>query len=330
MIRNATLALSLVLSVAFIAGPIATQAQQAGKMYRIGFLGGGARPPDGKPPAALRQALGELGYADGKNVTYEGRWAEAKSERLAKLASELVALKVDVIVTLGGPPPEAAKRATSSIPIVMVIAGDAVATGLIASLARPGGNVTGITDEAILLSAKRMQLLKEAVPTAKRLAVLWNADDRAMTLRYQEIQKAARALGVDVQPLGVREPDDFEVAFAAMTRQRPDALFLVADALTFLNRKRVLDYAAAQRIPAMYEFDALVKDGGLMSYGSGINDSLRGAATYVDKIFKGAKPSDLPVQYPTQYYLVINLKTAKALGITIPTQVLVRADEVIE
>ena len=168
------------------------------------------------------------------------------------------------------------------------------------------------------------------MPTAKRIAILWNADDRAMTLRYQAIQKAARSLGVDVQALGVREPDDFGVAFSAMTRQRPDALFLVADALTVLNRKRVFEFAAAQRIPAMYEFDSHVKDGGLMSYGSGINDSFRDAASYIDKIFRGAKPGDLPVQYPTRYYLMVNLKTAKALGISIPRSVLLRADEVIE
>ncbi len=203
-------------------------------------------------------------------------------------------------------------------------------TGLIASLARPGGNVTGITDQATELSAKRLELLKEAVPKASRIAVLWNADDRAMTLRYRETEKAARVLRVTVQPLGVREPDDFDGAFAAMIRERPDALFLVTDSLTALYRKRVLDFAAQHRIPAMYEFSFLVRDGGLMSYGPSLDDNFRRAAVYVDRILKGAKPADLPVEQPTRYYLVVNIKTAKALGLTIPPSLLLRADQIIE
>jgi putative ABC transport system substrate-binding protein len=241
-----------------------------------------------------------------------------------------VGLKVDVIVTIGGPASEAAKQATATIPIVIAGAGDAVGTGLIASLARPGGNVTGITDQAVELSAKRLEFLKEAVPRASRIAVLWNADDRAMTLRYQQVEKAASILHVTVQPLGVREPDDFDVAFAAMTRERPDALFLVTDSLTTLNRKRVLEFAAQHRIPAMYEFSFLVRDGGLMSYGPNLEDNFHRAASYVDRLLKGAKPADLPVEQPTRYYLVISLKTAKALGLTIPQSLLLRADEVIQ
>jgi putative ABC transport system substrate-binding protein len=241
-----------------------------------------------------------------------------------------VGLKVDLIVTQGGPAAEATKEATATIPIVIVSAGDAVGTGLIASLARPGGNVTGISDQATELSAKRLELLKEAVPKASRIAVLWNADDRAMTLRYREIEKAARLLGVTIQPLGVREPDDFDVAFSAMTRERPDALFLVTDALTVLNRRRVLDFATAHGVPAMYEVAFIVRDGGLMSYGPDIADSFRRAAVYADRILKGAKPDELPVEQPNRYYLVVNLKTAKALGITIPQSLLLRADEVIQ
>jgi putative ABC transport system substrate-binding protein len=267
---------------------------------------------------------------DGKNITYAGRWAEAKANRLPGLAAELVGLKVDLIVTLGGPASEAAKEATSTIPIVTAGAGDAVGTGLIASLARPGGNVTGISDQATELSAKRLEFLKEAVPKASRIAVLWNADDRAMTLRYREIEKASHVLRVTVHPLGVREPDDFDGAFAAMTRERPDALFLVTDSLTILNRKRVLDFAAQHRIPAMYEFSFLVRDGGLMSYGPNLDDNFRRAAVYVDRILKGAKPGELPVEQPTRYYLVVNVKTAKALGLTIPPSVLGRADEIIQ
>ena len=290
------------------------QAQQPGKVWRIALLATGARTADGSPPAALRLALQELGYVDGTSIGYVGRWAEAKSDRLPGLAAELAALKVDLIVTLGGPAADAAKGATPTIPIVIVGAGDAVGTGLIASLARPGGNVTGISEPATELSAKRLQLLKEAVPKASRIAVLWNADDRAMTLRYREIEKAARVLGVTIQPLGVREPDDFDVAFSAMTREPPDALFLVTDALTTLNRRRVIDFATTHRVPAMYENGLVVRDGGLMSYGPDLGDTFRRAAVYADRILKGAKPGELPVEQPSRYYLLVNLTTAKALG----------------
>jgi putative ABC transport system substrate-binding protein len=313
-----------------LTAPLAAEAQPAGKVWRIGYLANGARTPDGSPPAMLRQALLELGYVDGKTVTYVGRWAEAKRDRLPGLVAELLDLKVDLIVTLGGPAAEAAKEATSAIPIVIASTGDAVGIGLIASLARPGGNITGITDQATELSAKRLELLKEAVPKASRIAVLWNADDRAMTLRYREIERAARILRVAVQPLGVREPDDFDVAFSAMTRDRPDALFLVTDALTTLNRKRIFDFAAVHRIPAMYEFGFLVRDGGLMSYGADFDDIWRRAAVYVDRILKGAKPGELPVEQPTRYYLLLNVKTAKTLGLTIPPSLLLRADELIQ
>ena len=313
-----------------LAMPLATEAQQSGRIWRIGYLAGGARTSDGAPPAALRRALLELGYIDGANVVYASRWAEANSDRLPALAAELVELKTDLIVTFGGKAALAAKVATSTVPIVFVGGGDAVGIGLIASLSRPEGNITGISDQANELSAKRLELLKEVVPRATRVAVLWNADDRAMTLRYREIERAASILRITVQPLGVREPDDFERAFSAMTRQRPDALLLVTDALTNLNRKRVLDFAGAYNIPAMYELGFLVRDGGLMSYGPNFDDILGRAAVYVDKILKGAKPSDLPVEQPTRYYLLVNLKTAKALGLTIPQSLLLRADEVIQ
>ena len=225
-----------------LAAPLAVEAQQAGKVWRVGFLSGGPRTPDGAPPPALRQALQELGYVEQQNVIYVGRWAEAKRDRLPGLAAELVGLNVDVIVTVGGPASEAAKQTTSSIPIVLAIVGDADGIGLIESLARPGGNVTGLTDQSVELSAKRLEILTEVVPKATRIAVLWNADDLGMTMRYREVEKAARARHVTVQPLGVREPDDFNMAFSAMTAQRPDALFLVTDALTALNdpHERVL------------------------------------------------------------------------------------------
>jgi len=313
-----------------LAPPFASNAQNPARVWRIGYLTNTARPPDGAVPAAFRQALASLGYVEGRNVTYVGRWGEAKSERLPGLATELVGLDVDVLLTTGAPPAEAAKAATSTIPIVVVVPGDVVATGLVTSLARPGGNITGISDPATELSAKRLELLKEAVPGATRIAVMWNANDRAMTLRYAEVEKAARALHVTVQPLGVREPDDIDGALAAMNRARPDAFFLVTDSLTVLNRQRILDFAAAHRIPAMYEFGFLVRDGGLMSYGPNMEDMYRRAADYVARILAGAKPGELPVELPTRYYLLVNLKTAKELDLTFPQSLLLRADEVVE
>ena len=323
---------SFIASVALglAAAPRTAAAQQRGKTWRVGFLSGGARTPDGAPPPSLRQALQELGYVEQQNVVYLTRWANAKQDRLPGLAAELVALKVDVIVTVGGPASMAAKQATSSIPIVLANVGEAEGIGLIESLARPGGNVTGVTDRSVELSAKRLEFLKEALPKATRIAVLWNADDRGMTLRYREVEKAAKMLQVSVQPLGVREPDDFDAAFSAMTLNRPDALFLVTDALTALNRNRVIDFVLVHKIPAMYEFSYLVQDGGLMSYGANQDENFRRAASYVDRIFKGATPSALPVERPSRYYLTINLKTAKALGLAIPQSLLLRADQVIE
>ena len=313
-----------------LVAPWPGHAQQTAKVWRIGFLAHGPRTPDGAPPAALRQALAEQGFVDGQNVIFAGRWAEAKSERLPALAVELVRLDVDVLITQGGPTAEAAKAATTTIPIVVVTPGDVLGTGLVKSLARPEGNITGVNDQATELSAKRLELLKEAVPGAVRVAVLWNADNRAMTLRFREIERAARALRVDIQPLGVREPDDMAEALSAMTRERPDGLFLVTDALTNLNRKRIIEFVAANRIPAMYEVDIYVRDGGLMSYGPSFADMLARAAVYVSRILKGAKPSELAMEQPTRHYFVVNLKTARALGLAIPPAILLRADEVIQ
>ena len=309
---------------------LAALAQPAGRVWRIGFLNGGTRPPDGAPPVALRKALQALGYTEGKDIAYEGRWAEVRNERLQGLAAELVALKVDAIVTLGGPPAAAAKHASVSTPVVVVSAGDVVETGLVASLARPGGNVTGINDPAAVLSSKRLEMLKELVPAMKQAAVLWNTDDQAMTLRFQAFVRAAQLLRVAIVPLGVREPDDFNTALAAMGRARPDALMMVSDSLTTQNRQRVIDYAAAQRIPAMYEFAGSVRAGGLVSYGSDAAEDFKLAADYVHRILKGARPGDLPVEQPNRYFLVINLKTAKALGLVVPQSLLLRADEVIQ
>jgi putative ABC transport system substrate-binding protein len=306
-------------------------AQPTQKEFRVALLSGAGRTPDGAPPGLLREAMRQLGYIEGKNVAYQARFAEGDAERLPAFAAELVALKVDVIATLGGPATIAAKQATSTIPIVMArAAGDAVAAGLITSLARPGGNVTGLTDESVQLSAKRMELLKEAVPKAAVIAVLWNMNDQGMTLRYREIEKAARILKVDVQALGVRRPEDFAEAFATMARRRPDAMFLVADPLTTINYKRVLEFAATQRIPAMYENGFQVRDGGLMSYGPSIEEDFRRAAVYIDRILKGAKPADLPAEQPTRHYLTINAKTAATLGLALPPALLFRADQLFQ
>ena len=318
-------------AVGMLAAPFLAAAQPPSKVFRVGHLSGGGRTPDGAPPGPLREGLRGLGYVEGQNVAYEARFAEGKVERLPGLATELVRLKLDVIVAQGGPAAAAAKQATSTIPIVLApAAGDAVAAGLIASLARPGGNVTGMTDESIQLSAKRVEILKEAVPKARLIAVIWNTNDQGMTLRYREIEKAARILRVEVQALGVREPDDFTVAFSTMTRRRPDAMFLVADALTNMNRKQLIEFATTHRIPAMYEYSFLVRDGGLMSYGPSQEDDFRRAALYIDRIFKGAKPADLPAEQPTRYYLAVNLKTAATIGLTIPSLLLLRADDVVQ
>jgi ABC-type uncharacterized transport system substrate-binding protein len=331
--RSHTRLAAFVVSIALgmLSAPWLAVSQPAQKVFRVGYLAIGGRTPDGAPPGQLRESLRGLGYVEGKTIAYEARFAEGAAERLPGLAAELVRLKVDVIATNGGPATIAAKHATSTIPIAMAVAaGDAVATGLVASLARPGGNVTGLTDESIQLSAKRMGLLKEAVPQAVQIAVLWNANDPGMTLRYREIEKAARTLRVEVQALAVRDPNDFASAFSAMMRHRPDAMFLVADGLTTMNRKQFVEFAATHRIPSMYEWNFIVQEGGLMSYGPRMEDSLRQAASYIDRIFKGAKPADLPVEQPTRYYLTVNQKAATTLGLTIPSTLLLQADQVIE
>jgi putative ABC transport system substrate-binding protein len=309
--------------------PAMAQAPQ--KVFRVGHLAAPGKTPDSGPPRALVDALRGLGYVEGRNIAYEARFAEGKLERLPQLAAELVQLKMDVIVAQGGASTEAARRATTTIPIVMApAAGDAVAVGWISTLARPGGNITGLSDESVQLSAKRMELLKEAVPQAALIAIVWNDNDHGMTLRYREIEKAARTLRVEVLPLGVRNVEDFTGAFEAMTRRKPDAMFIVTDVLTNMNRKRFVDFAATHRIPAMYETSTIVREGGLMSYGPSFEDGFREAAGYIDRILKGAKPIDLPAVQPRRYYLAVNLKAAAALGLTMPPSLLLRTDELIQ
>jgi putative ABC transport system substrate-binding protein len=321
--------LLLLLGLAMAAAPGAAQAPA--RVFRVGYLAAPSRTPDGNAPAIFREAMRDLGYVEGKNVAYEVRFAEGVLDRLPALAAEIVRSKVDVIATQGGLATMAARQAAPAVPIVIAVAaGDAVATGLISSLARPGGNITGMTDEVTQLSAKRMELLKEAVPRASRIAVIWNRDDEGMNIRYREIEKAARVLNVEVHALGVRAPTDFPNAFAEMTRRRPDALFVVTDALTNVNRRSLIDFAASQRIPTMYELGFYVRDGGLIAYGPNARDELTRAAYFVDRILKGTKPADLPAEQPTRYYLSINKKAAAALGLTVPPSLLLRADDVVE
>jgi ABC-type uncharacterized transport system substrate-binding protein len=303
---------------------------QQDKIRRVGFLASGVQPADGSLPATLRSELESLGYAEGKTVVYDGRWSGGQNERLPALAAELVSRNVDLILAFGSPAGEAAKRTTSTIPIVVFNAGDLVETGLVQSLGRPGGNVTGVNDPAAVLSAKRLEILKELVPLAKRIAVLWNADNHAMTLRYREIDRAAQAKGMMIDPLGVRRAADFDAAIAAMTRTPPDAMMMLTDAFTNMNRQRILDYAGAQRIPAMYEFADVVRAGGLVSYGSDQNEIFRLAAEHVAKIFRGAKAGELPVEQPNRYFLVINLAAAKKIPLGVPQSLLLRADEVVQ
>ena len=311
--------------------PAATHGQSQQKNFRVAHLGGGGRTPDGGPPASLREGLRELGYVEGRNIAYEARYAEGRPERLPELAAELVRLKVDVFIAQESPAQFAAKQATSTIPIVTApAAGDLVGTGMIASLARPGGNVTGLSDDSLPLSAKRMELLKEAVPKASVIAVLWNADDRGMTLRSQEIEKAARILKVDVQPIGVRTKEELVAALAELGRRQPGAVFVVADSLTVMNRKPIIEFLTNQRIPAMYELASFVNDGGLMAYGPDPAEMFRKAAVYVDRLLKGAKPADLPAELPTRYYLTLNQKAAEAMGLPIPPVLLLRADNIVK
>ena len=304
-------------------------AQQAGRTYRIGYLFLGAQPPDPQKMTPW-PTLRELGYIEGTNLTVERRFAAGRREKLSAFASELIALKPDLILTQGGQSAEAVSRATHDIPVVIMGAGDPVGAGIVEGLGRPGGNVTGLTEVSTELSAKRLQLLKEAVPAIARVAVLWNAADRAMNLRYREIEAAAKAMQIAIRSIEVRDPEDFDAAFEVMRGEHPDAMFMVSDALTGLNRKRIIEFAVQTRLPAVYEYRELVDDGGLMAYGPNLRDMFARAAYYIDKILKGARPSDLPVEQPTKFELVINLKTAKALGVTVPPALLARADEVIE
>ncbi len=305
-------------------------AQPPPKVPRIGILTGASTSVTAHLLEAFRQGLRELGYVEGQNIAIESRSAEGKLERLPDLAAELVRLKVDVIVTSGTPAALATKQASRTIPIVMGFAADPVETGLVASLARPGGNITGSSLMAPELAGKRLQLLKEVVPGASRVAVLSNPTVPYTALMVKETEAAARVLGVQLQPLEVRAPQDIDRAFEAAIRGRASALIVVEEALVQTHQARIAGLAAKSRLPAMYGQRDFVEAGGLMSYGANFADLFRRAATYVDKILKGRKPSDLPVEQPTRFELVINMKTAKALGLTLPQSILIRTDHFIQ
>ena len=318
------------LSAAAVATPRAALGQTPAKVFHVGTVSPGP-PRDEKSPtgATMLRVLAERGYVVGKNLTFSAYSAKGQVSNIPHVIDQMKAAGVDVIVTVGYPTALAAKR--SGIPVVIASGGgDPIATGLVESLAHPGGTVTGISDDAATISTKRLSLLKQLLPNMRRVAMLWNRDDLGMTLRYGASAKAAQVLGVSVQELGVREPDDFNGVFEAMDREPPDAVLMVSDVLTVLNRKRVIDYASAKRIPAIYEEEQFVRDGGLMSYGADAKESFERAADLVARIFSGARPADIPFERPTRYPFVVNLKTAKSIGLEMPPTLVALADDVIE
>jgi putative ABC transport system substrate-binding protein len=319
--------------IAFALCGAGAEAQQPTKIPRIGYLGGNSPSANRARIEAFRQGLRELGYVEGKNIVIEWRHHEGKLDRLPALAAELVLvrLKVDIIITVGPPAARAAKEATVTIPIVMMQVGDAVGSGFVASLARPGGNITGLSGLAPELNGKRLELLKEIVPRLSRVAVFGTSTSPNNAPSLKEVDLAAGAFKVQLQYLDVLSPKDIETAFGAASKGRAEAvLMMVAGAVVTSHQTQILELAVKSRLPVIYTGRAIVEAGGLMSYGVSLLDLDRRAATYVDKILKGAKPADLPVEQPTKFELVINLKTAKQIGVTIPPNVLVRADKVIK
>jgi len=306
------------------------RAQAPAKVRRIGFLSPFSPSNAELWHQAFRQGLHDLGWVEGKNISIEYRYAEARSDRLPELAADLVRLNVDIIVTSVSPDAVAAKNATKAIPIVMAAPGDPVALGLVESLARPGGNITGLSQISPELVGKRLELLKGLVPKLSRVAVLWNPPSKISAISWKEIQLPARELGLQLHSMEVRSASDFDKAFEDATRARAGALAVMPDPLFGGNLKRIADLAAKNRLPSIYHISEFADSGGLVTYGPDRSDMFRRAATYVDKILKGAKPGDLPIEQPTKFELVVNMKTAKALGIEIPQSVLVRADRVIE
>ena len=312
-----------------VAGPLAARAQQPAKQPTIGFLGSGTLEGQGQWVAAFLQRLRELGWIEGRNITIEYRWAEGNSDRADELAAELVRRRVDVIVTYANPIVLAVKRSTSTIPIVFTAAADPLGTGLVSTLARPGGNVTGLSVEATDLGSKRLEFLRDVVPNFRRLGIMANVGNSASVLEMREVQSASGTLGLEVKTLDIRQAEDIARAFDEL-KGHADALYVCIDTILFANRIRIITLALAARLPTMFTTQEAVKAGGLMTYGPSFPELFRRAGDYVDKILHGAKPEDLPVEQPTKFDLVLNLTTAKALGLTVPQTLLARADEVIE
>jgi len=328
--RRSAIGLIVILALAFgiLAAPLALAAQPPGKVFRIGLLSLSSPSDSGRDE--IRQGLRELGYVEGQNIVIEYRSAEGSVDRLDALATDLVQGNMDVIMATGTGPTRAAQQATSTIPVIMMIGGDPVALGFVASLARPGGNITGVAGLGVELSGKRLELLKETVPGVSRIAALWNPANPITAPFLHETQAAAQSLGVELHVLEVRTPNDFEGAFAAVTSGHAEALIVIGDAFLTGQRTKIVDFAQRNRLPGMYPVREYVEAGGLMTYASSWTAMFSRAATYVDKILKGAKPADLPVEQAMKFELVINLKTAQALGITIPPTLLLQADEVLK
>ena len=318
------------LGAAAAARPLAARAQQPGKVWRVGLLETISPALNTANFDALRKGLQELGYVEGRNLVFDYRSAEGRGERYPELAAELVRRNVDVIVTRGTPAVLAAKNATATVPVVMAASGDPLRTGVVAGLARPGGNVTGLSAFTLELLVKRIEILREAVPGLTRIGYLHNMSNPVAPQQWDELNSASPALGIELQLLDVRKLEDIEHAFAAAVAKRAHAVVVGNDTVTHVNRRHVVDLAARHRLPAMYLSRELVDVGGLMTYGVSYPDLYRRAATFVDKIFRGAKPSELPIEQPTKFELVVNLRTAKALGLIISESFLLRADEVIE
>ena len=313
-----------------LTAPLAAEAQQAGGTVTIGYLGNASPALEADLVDAFREGLRQLGYVEGQNLTIRYQWAEGQQERAAVLAYELVRLQPDVILTAGTPGTLAAKHAIQAIPIVTAVAGDPVAAGLVSSLAQPGGNVTGLSALASELEGKRLELFKQAVPQLSRVVALRNPANPFTTIAWQAVQPAAEALGVQLQPIEVRGPHDLDGAFATITEARPDGLIVIPDRFLLTYRAAIVQFMAEHRLPGMFPYREFVREGGLLAYGPDYTDMYHRAATYVVKILRGAKPADLPMEQPTKFELVINLKAAKQIGLTIPQSVLYRADRVIK
>ncbi len=328
--RLRTFGLISTLVLGLLAGPLPAEAQQPTKIPKIGYLGMTSLSKNAARTEAFRQGLRELGYVEGKNIIIEWRSAEGKRDRLPALAAALVGLNVDIIVSAGGSVTRPLKEATRTIPIVMAQDNDPVASGHVASLARPGGNITGLSTVAPELSGKRLEILKEIVPRLARVAVLGNSNEPANSKRLREIELAAGALKLKPQHLDVLDPKDIESAFSAATKASADAVLVLGSPVLYSHQKQLIELAVKSRLPAMYPWSEIVREGGLMTYSAIRTDLFRRAASYVDKILRGAKPAELPVEQPTKFELLINLKTAKKMGLTIPPSILYRADKVIK